>query len=71
MIVALTLNEFLRKQGLNKKEFGLLLGYPKTTASQNVNKMTSFIFVEREEGWDVYSKREVRSFVLPEAAQAK
>ena len=66
-MIAITLNEFLQKQGLNKTEFGLLLGYPETTASQNVNKMTSFIFVETDDGWDVYSKRQARSFVLPKA----
>ena len=66
-MIALTLNEFLKMQGLNKKEFGLILGYPETTASQNVNKITDFIFVDFGTEWKVYSERKSRAFVLQKA----
>jgi len=63
-MIALTLNEFLQEQGLTKIDFGLMLGYPRKSAGQNINKMAGFIFVETATGWDVYSKRQARSFVL-------
>lgn len=59
----MTLNELLEKENLNKKELGLKMGYPKNTASQNVDKMSDYLFIKNDDGsYSSYSKR--KTFTL-------